>query len=1015
MYSRFLTLALFFASGLYAQKFDFRNYTTAEGLNSGACLTVFQDDDHQLWIGSTDGLNIYDGNEITSLNHKVHLPKKVVYSINKIHQKYFIGTAGGLVIYDGESSEVYHSNTDKAQDYVYCSFLDNEDRVWIGTESGLMFFEDTLKSCEEINQLQNIPIYNIVQDNHGTIWFCTKTQGVFSFANGQLKQFRFGEIGPHFVGDIQQVSDHVFLVASRSGLYEINGNKVEKLQTPLSESASYYDILKTSGGEVILSSDEGVLVYKDSQFTVINQRNGLLNNLVLKLFEDETETIWMVSPNGGLSQLLNRKLVLFDKAFIQHKGVNAIIPKNDSLFFLSTLSGVGIFNRNNGNFHVLNENKNMEFKNGIYDSKNNQLLLGTNNGIMCIQDEQPDDYKLIRGDSKIRKVFDVEMDEEGNIWATTSGGIATVKDGGLVYVDSEENISNYALVVYKSNNGVLYFGTDEGLLIYDESLKNYTKEHAFNVGRIRQITEDLEGNIWLASDEGLYKQSGNGFQKVIINTIGDEIVESICFNAKGQFWVGLKKAVLRINMMDKDTSTRAFSRIGSYMGVETNMSAILEVERHQMWFGTNEGLLQFQSDFQDELKSSSVPEINVSVSGVKNISEYLEETNKGIESYEFPYGVNQISFNAKIVNLLAAKGIHFQYRLKGVENDWKERGNNFEVLYSELPYGNFEFQVKVLSHPNLIHDDNIYSVKISIAKPFYLQTWFLLVCLVILLTWTYSYVVIKRNVQLLNKQQGIILKQKEVVEEKNKEIMDSISYAKRIQNTIIPKNTKLEAMFDEFFVLYKPRDIVSGDFYWVDKVGDWTVFAVADCTGHGVPGAMVSLMCSNLLNKVIIERKEMDPGAALDIISVLLIERLKETDDQVKDGMDIALCYWNQSTNELKYSGANNPLYIVRDNQIGITKANKQPVGFFEDKVPFDTHTVFLEQGDQIVLFSDGYKDQFGGPKNKKFGAKRFNNLLKSNYTEILSIQKETLVSNLEEWQSEEEQVDDICILSVRV
>jgi serine phosphatase RsbU (regulator of sigma subunit) len=225
----------------------------------------------------------------------------------------------------------------------------------------------------------------------------------------------------------------------------------------------------------------------------------------------------------------------------------------------------------------------------------------------------------------------------------------------------------------------------------------------------------------------------------------------------------------------------------------------------------------------------------------------------------------------------------------------------------------------------------------------------------------------------------------------------------------------MDKLFKEYFVFYQPRDIVSGDFYWVEQIEGWVVFAAADCTGHGVPGAMVSLMCNNLLNKVVIERKELDPGMVLDIVTALLLQKLQETDDKVQDGMDIALCFWNNETNELLYSGANNPLYLIRNEELKVIKATKQPVGYFEEKVPFETHKIQLEKGDQIVLFSDGYKDQFGGPKNKKFGTKQFNNTLVENSNLPMHEQKKILIDKLADWKGQDEAVDDVCVFSVRV
>ena len=319
-----------------------------------------------------------------------------------------------------------------------------------------------------------------------------------------------------------------------------------------------------------------------------------------------------------------------------------------------------------------------------------------------------------------------------------------------------------------------------------------------------------------------------------------------------------------------------------------------------------------------------------------------------------------------------------------------------------------------MPQPNLLGQEE-HTILITIKKPFYLQWWFILLCILILLTWVYSYILISRNVKLLNKQKSIILEQKKIVEVKNHEILDSITYAKRIQEAILPSKIQLNDDFKAFFILYQPRDIVSGDFYWVEEVDEHIIFAAADCTGHGVPGAMVNLMCSNLLRKAIVEEKIIDPGKALDRVATLLLSLLESENGFVSDGMDIGICVWNKTTNKLNFSGANHPFYLIRDGALNITKSNKQPIGYFEGKKSFITHTFQVTKGDQIILFSDGYKDQFGGPRGKKIGIRGVNTILLKYCSKSLYDQKNALHKELNEWMENEDQVDDVCIFSVKV
>ncbi|MCC7331917.1 MAG: tetratricopeptide repeat protein [Flavobacteriales bacterium] len=258
-------------------------------------------------------------------------------------------------------------------------------------------------------------------------------------------------------------------------------------------------------------------------------------------------------------------------------------------------------------------------------------------------------------------------------------------------------------------------------------------------------------------------------------------------------------------------------------------------------------------------------------------------------------------------------------------------------------------------------------------------------------------------------------KQKQIVEEKNKEISDSIIYAKRIQEAILPSRYSLTEHLKNGFVLYKPKDIVSGDFYWLEKYKESIYFAAADCTGHGVPGAMVSVVCANALSKALLEENQTETGKLLDRTRELVVERFTRNDENVKDGMDISLC--RITKNRLQWSGANNPLWIIRkdSNSVEEIKANKQPVGKTDNFNPFDTHELELNSGDSIYIFTDGFADQFGGNNGKKFMYKQFKELLLSNSHLEMNEQKEKLNQSFIEWQGKQEQVDDICVIGVRV
>ena len=255
--------------------------------------------------------------------------------------------------------------------------------------------------------------------------------------------------------------------------------------------------------------------------------------------------------------------------------------------------------------------------------------------------------------------------------------------------------------------------------------------------------------------------------------------------------------------------------------------------------------------------------------------------------------------------------------------------------------------------------------------------------------------------------------QKEIVDEKNQEILDSINYAKRIQKAILPPDKVIKENLPNSFVLYLPKDIVAGDFYWMETVGNKTIFAAADCTGHGVPGAMVSVICNNALNRAVREFKLTEPCKILDKVREIVISEFEKSEEEVKDGMDISLCVLDGTS--LHYAGANNPLWIVRNNELIEYKANKQPIGKYAKETPFLSHKLELLKDDCIYLSTDGYPDQFGGPKGKKMKAANFKKLLVSISNQSVSEQKAKINSHFINWLGDFEQLDDVCVIGVKI
>jgi serine phosphatase RsbU (regulator of sigma subunit)/tetratricopeptide (TPR) repeat protein len=264
-----------------------------------------------------------------------------------------------------------------------------------------------------------------------------------------------------------------------------------------------------------------------------------------------------------------------------------------------------------------------------------------------------------------------------------------------------------------------------------------------------------------------------------------------------------------------------------------------------------------------------------------------------------------------------------------------------------------------------------------------------------------------------------VVKQKEVIEEKNKHITDSIKYAKRIQEAIIPGENMVQAMLKNSFVLYKPKDIVSGDFYWIERKGNKILFAVVDCTGHGVPGAFMSIIGFNGLNQIVNEYNYTKPSEILTHLNKIISHTLRQRveDSVIRDGMDMAICSIDLETNKLEFAGAFNPLFIIRNNEVMEVRGDKQPIGNFlgHENYEFTNKEITLFPNDKLYLFSDGFADQFGGPNGKKLKYNHFRKMLLDNHSKPMKEQKQSINTFFEDWRQGFEQIDDVCIIGVGI
>lgn len=569
---------------------------------------------------------------------------------------------------------------------------------------------------------------------------------------------------------------------------------------------------------------------------------------------------------------------------------------------------------------------------------------------------------------------------------------------------------------------------------------------------IRERAGDLAGkaislyNIaYIYSNQNENEQALEYFKRSLEleDSLGSNIGKAYCFNSIAEVLVKLEKYVRAKNYLDSAFQIR--KEMGDQLGLAQTYENYADIHHEREAY--NLALLNLKKAMHirkdnGERRDLCFNYYNIGLTYLKlnNIDSALvfaERCEKIAEEIGYPSSNRNVAHLYSEIydqNNQPTKALRFLKKYIWLRDSLQNAETQRAAIQREVRY-NYEIKLKEDSiryeNQNLIHDAMIDKQKAELEarrNQQYLLFGGLSLSIVFGLFVFNRFRVTRKQNKIIEIQRETSEMQRKVVETKNKEITDSINYAKRIQEAILPPKETLTENLVDGFVLFRPKDVVSGDFYWLERTNGYIFFAAADCTGHGVPGAMVSVVCSNALSKCVLEEGITNTGELLDRTREIVIEQLNKNGEMVNDGMDISLIAIRESDRnaqsaEILWSGANNGLWIIRKEtgELTTVKPDKQPVGAQDHASDFTTHRVGVEKGDQIYLFTDGYADQFGGedlpgiPKGgKKFKSKRFKDFLLSIKDEDMNIQRELLGEEFDQWKGTLEQIDDVCIIGVR-
>ncbi|MAE14802.1 MAG: hypothetical protein CL821_04325 [Crocinitomicaceae bacterium] len=997
----------------------------------------------------------------------------------------YLGTYNGLSIYDGLKVKSYNYDQGLPNGPIVELFEDSKGYIWIGyMEKGLVKWKDG-KVISHYTKKDGLPsnfVNALDEDDRGNIVIGTNS-GLSIFNGKEFKNYDFSSgIGNGFITDVKAVGKSIWIgcgtfsgvgnwMTIGGGLSIFNGNKFKSFDlskfTDFNHRASWVNsIEKDKNGNIWIGTLGGLLKYDGSQFTFINERDGLLDNSITELYCDD-DGLW-AGTDEGLVNIKNgiiKTIVPIEKNGIRFENIQCISKSTDGVYFIGTANGVSLYDPNS--FRKMTSLEGMpippNWTSGILDlkfDKDGFLWAASGvNGLLKIKNERiekvfnaenselrynylnqiefADDgsiwlcgesiYRYNNGEVKLMdeelkippytSVQDIAFDNEGTIWLATNRGLGRFKNGDFKLFDESDGLvradANCDVNIGK-NEEVIYSTYGYGFSIFNGiEFTNYDETNGLGDNRIWDLAVDSKNNYWLALDgKGVEMFDGKEFHSYQIK---DGITAGETFTAHvddfDNVWIGTFGG--GVCYFDGEIWNSVDTRDGL---LDDLVGSICSIDGNKYWFGSENGITAYIP--KQQTPSVFLDKIETASESFSSIEDLLDKKGKILQETRVTFTLKSNSFNTKkekqkyIVNIIR----------KGIKESQLIKSNKFEFFPKEIGKYIIEFQ----SIDRDMNYSKLKQIEIKVVGPWYknlataIPFWGFLLLLISLSGYSSNKYLSQRKYTAKLKEEAQIKDReaRERLEEKNKEIVDSINYAKRIQDAMMTSEGYRKSVIPKSFTFFKPKDVVSGDFYWVFKDKDENIFfTVADCTGHGVPGAFMSMIGTSLLNEIIVEKGIKETNKILDEMRALIIKSLNqdENDDQ-KDGMDISICKLNLKKNSLEFSGAHNPLLVVSKGEIKTYKGDSQAVGLETLNIkPFSKHTLKLQKNDMIYIYSDGYQDQFGGENGKKYMAANFKKFLLKISKEEEKKQNKLLEIELANWMKNEEQIDDICIMGVRV
>ena len=845
---------------------------------------------------------------------------------------------------------------------------------------------------------------------------------------------------------ILQKNGNEYIIGSRTaGLFKLNYNPkdpansiIEELNSPVENWMLENELFcgEKFGNTFLMGSlKDGLLITDESFQTLkkVNSKNGLIDDGVLHIYVDYNQNVWLSLQNGLAMVELNTPITRWGKPEGVIGTVESTIRFNGNLF-LGTDKGLLKLNQEENKFYV------SEIKEQVFDLniRANELLIGSSGAVYSMSKSGA--VRTLINKSAYKVAYNPKYPDKLFVGGESGIMIGSFNPDGFFKVTASfENWGGQGVrsIAFTKDDKVICGTSQGGVYVLDiqtekllftietkEGLPDLNENYVFN----------YKDDVLVGTGKGIF-EFYNHYSRLkrskSMNPFSNEVQVARAAEIENSIWI--QATGIRENKLKSDEIN---SLVPGKSGMNENHRMLQRIKESNakhfyydhktVYISTNNGFFSYNlavkpnhSEFYTFI--SKITLLNDTAPLIENFHPGMKEP-----KVEIPYNANGIELKFGASDYHSESDLKFSFFLEGFEKGFTPFQKAKEYSYTNLHEGTYTLHVKSMNIFGEIGKE--VSATFTVLPPWYRTIWAYTAYGILVIILVYFIVVLntrrlkEQNIRLENiihERTKTIVDQKAEIEHKNQEITDSINYAKRIQEAILPPIHEIVKTWDNSFVFYQPKDIVSGDFYWFNKINENEfLIAVADCTGHGVPGGFMSMICSDKLNDA--AKQTANPAEILFTANNNIKKTLRQGQSEggSKDGMEIALLHVNTKSKKVRYSGANRPLWLLKNLQTDIEeiKPTKASIASFtEYDFEYGLHEFDLQQGDQLYLTSDGYPDQFGGPDGKKFMSKNMKKLILQHKHESMLEQGNCIKKHIEDWMRGFEQVDDLLVIGIRL